>query len=51
MSEPKTAGHDHDAHECDEHEHHDDEPGHVHDAHECDEHHAGEGEKELAAAE
>ncbi len=36
------AEHAHDAHECDTHEHHADEPGHVHDAHECDthEHHA-----------
>ena len=54
MSETETAGHVHDAHECDEHEHHDDESGHVHDAHECDEHEhhaAAEGEKELAAAE
>ena len=53
MSEPETAEHDHDAHECDEHEHHGDEPGHAHDPHECDEHehHADEGEKELAAAE
>ena len=28
----------HAAHECDEHEHHGDEPGHVHDAHEYDDH-------------
>ena len=28
----------HAAHECDDHEHHGDEPGHVHDAHECDDH-------------
>ncbi len=28
----------HDPHECDEHEHHGDEPGHVHDPHECDDH-------------
>ena len=36
----------HDAHECDGHEHHGDEPGHVHDSHECDdhEHHADEHE-------
>ena len=27
-----------DIHECDEHEHHADEPGHVHDIHECDDH-------------
>ena len=53
MSEPETAEHVHDVHECHDHEHHGDEPGHVHDAHECDEHehHADEGEKELAAAE
>ncbi len=28
----------HDVHECDDHEHHGDEPGHVHDSHECDDH-------------
>lgn len=52
MSEPETAGHVHDAHECDEHEHHGDEPSHVHDLHECDEHehHADDGDKELVAA-
>ena len=33
-----SAAHQHDQHECDEHEHHADEPNHVHDPHECDEH-------------
>ena len=39
-------GHDHNRHECDDHEHHGDEPGLVHDPHECDEHehHADEHE-------
>ena len=52
MSEPETDGHLHDAHECDEHEHHGDEPGHVHATHECDEHehHAHDGDMELVAA-
>ena len=52
MNEPETDGHVHDAHECDEHERHGDEPGHVHDPHECDEHehHADDGDKELVAA-
>ena len=47
MGENKPAGHVHEAHECDDHEHHGDEDGHVHDAHECDghEHHAEDHEE------
>ena len=39
-----SAAHDHESHECDQHEHHGDGPNHVHDSHECDEHeHHSEG--------
>ena len=50
MRENKPAGHVHDDHECDEHEHHGEEAGHVHRTHECDghEHHGDDREKELA---
>ncbi len=50
MSEPDTGGH---VHECDEYEHHGDEPEHIHGPRECDEHehHADEGDEKVAAAE
>ena len=39
-----SAAHDHESHECDQHDHHGDGPNHVHDSHECDEHeHHSEG--------
>ena len=51
-TENQSVDREHDEHECDGHEHHDDESGHVHDEHECDghEHHADDHEEHAEAA-